>query len=64
MTDNQIPCLYCQTMNQDDSEACSNCGMPIAEFHPEDRKRGVKFFGKVFWLIAIFCIIMVFYLPR
>ncbi|KGJ88059.1 hypothetical protein [Thalassotalea sp. ND16A] len=58
------PCLYCQTDNEAGLRDCKNCGMPLAPSHPENRKRGLKFFSKAFWLIAIFCVIMMFYLPR
>lgn len=72
-------CLFCQSENEfqfDDKESsesknkeknaqlCRHCGMALPDKHPNDRKIGVKFFFKAFWLIALFCLIMVFYLPR
>lgn len=59
-----IPCLYCQTKNEKTKETCSNCGMPLASNHPESEKSRLSFFVKAFWLIAIFCVIMMYYLPR
>lgn len=59
-------CLYCQTENisNGDIQQCKHCGMDLPEKHPNDRSLKVKFFVKAFWLIALFCLIMVFYLPR
>ena len=69
-------CLYCQTEHEcqlDDSQnkreqastqQCRQCGMALPYKHPNDRKQGLKLFVKVFWLIALFCFLMVFYLPR
>jgi len=70
-------CLFCQTENetqhkenaasyvkQNSTQQCRHCGMDLPDKHPNDRKTGVKFFVKAFWLIALFCLIMVFYLPR
>ncbi|WOH36123.1 DnrP protein [Thalassotalea fonticola] len=64
MSDQKTPCLYCQTLNEAGQSDCKNCGMPIAEYHPQSRKRGLKLFHKAFWLIVIFCVFMIFYLPR
>lgn len=59
-------CLYCQTENTSKGEKkqCQHCGMELPEKHPNDRNIKVKFFIKAFWLIALFCLVMVFYLPR
>ncbi|NQZ28027.1 MAG: DnrP protein [Colwellia sp.] len=59
-------CLYCQTENNcdDEKQPCRHCGMALPEKHPNDRNSKVRFFVKAFWLIALFCLVMVFYLPR
>ena len=59
-------CLYCQTENTSEGEnkLCRHCGMELPEKHPNDRNIKVRFFVKAFWLIALFCLVMVFYLPR
>ena len=67
-------CLFCQTDNEFDSEVlednkleilqCRHCGMELPDKHPNDRNIKVKFFVKAFWLIVLFCVFMVFYLPR
>lgn len=59
-------CLYCETENtaEGENQQCKHCGMELPEKHPNDRNTKVKFFVKAFWLIALFCLIMVFYLPR
>jgi len=61
---NKIPCLYCQTDNDEQLVQCSNCGMPLTKTHPLDRKKGLRFFVKAFWGIVIFCIFMMLFLPR
>ena len=72
----KITCLFCQTENEyllgdkgqnlslETKQQCKQCGMELPEKHPNDRQFKVKFFVKAFWLIALFCLIMVFYLPR
>lgn len=60
-------CLFCQTENivtDNDNNQCQQCGMELPEKHPNDRNIKVRFFVKAFWLIALFCIVMVFFLPR
>ncbi len=64
MTDEMIPCLYCQTKNEKQQQNCCHCGMPLAKKHPENKKRRLASFSKVFWFIALFCMVMVWYLPR
>ena len=59
-----IPCLYCQTNNETDQVSCTHCGMPLAKKHPENKKDKRSCFIKAFILIALFCLVMVFYLPR
>ena len=72
-------CLFCQTENeyqfdveenkdqQDKGIAdyqCRHCGMALPDKHPNDRKPKIAFFVKAFWLIVLFCLCMVIYLPR
>ncbi len=59
-------CLFCQTEDSGEVEnnQCRHCGMGLPDKHPNDRNIKVKFFVKAFWLIALFCLVMVFYLPR
>lgn len=59
-------CLYCQTENVGEGEIkqCKHCGMELPDKNPNDRNVKVKFFVKAFWLIVLFCVFMVFYLPR
>ena len=64
MSADKVPCLYCQTENDIELTQCSNCGMPLTKAHPLDRNKGVNFFKKAFWGIVIFCVIMMFFLPR
>jgi len=64
MKKNVIACLYCYTKNELIKKRCLNCGMPLAEDHPENYKNKTRFFVKAFWVIVVFCIVMVYYLPR
>jgi len=74
-----VRCLYCQTkheiindefdkcdVNKSDSKIvnCANCGMPLSQLNPEGTRARYKRFLPFFWCIVIFCLIMVFYLPR
>lgn len=62
---NQIKkCLYCQGDNNEVDAQCRHCGMALPQKHPNDRSTKVKFFVKAFWAIVIFCVVMIFYLPR
>lgn len=59
-----IPCLYCQTENDSEVINCTNCGMPLAKKHPNNKKDKLSFFVKAFILIVIFSVTMMIYLPR
>ena len=63
MSSERIKCLFCQTENLTESESCSNCGMALAKNHPEGKARR-GFFIKAFLAIVIFCLMMMYYLPR
>jgi hypothetical protein len=64
MSQNSKKCLYCEVENDINNENCSHCGMALPMKHPHDKKSKISFFIKAFWGIVLFCIIMVFYLPR
>ncbi len=69
MSDQNRKCLFCQGDNNpkgDDvnNDNCIHCGMALPTKHPQDRRTKINFFIKAFWAIVIFCIFMVFYLPR
>lgn len=63
MSQEEIPCLFCQTKNDASLKKCRNCGMDLAKNHPEGKARRGNFKIAFIW-IAIFCVIMMFYLPR
>ncbi len=63
MSHETVTCLFCQTKNDASLENCSHCGMALAKNHPEGKARR-SFFVKAFWGIVIFCLVMMFYLPR
>ncbi|GLX76934.1 hypothetical protein tinsulaeT_02740 [Thalassotalea insulae] len=64
MSPDNVPCLYCQTPNDSQNTHCQNCGMAMPKKHPESAKVKQKLFKYFFWAIALFCLIMMFYLPR
>jgi len=64
MKNNVTACLYCYTKNELIDKKCANCGMPLAKDHPENYNNKTRFFVKAFWVIVLFCIVMVYYLPR
>ena len=64
MLHNNVKCLYCQSNNKKKDLQCQNCGMPLATKHPESASTKQKAFKPVFIGIVIFCVIMMFYLPR
>jgi len=64
MTLEKKPCLYCQTENEAKLINCRHCGMALAKKHPENKRNKLIWFSKVFWLITLFCLVMIIYLPR
>jgi len=57
-------CLFCQTDNDNNDVHCSHCGMALPKKHPQDKRKKINFFIKAFWAIVLFCVIMMYYLPR
>ncbi|MGB1198336.1 MAG: DnrP protein [Thalassotalea sp.] len=64
MLDHNVKCLYCQSNNKLEDINCQHCGMPLATKHPESANTKQKAFKPIFIGIVIFCIVMMFYLPR
>jgi len=64
MTQNSKKCLFCEVENDINNENCSHCGMALPTKHPHDKKTKITFFVKAFWGIVLFCIFMMFFLPR
>ncbi|MEH6452762.1 MAG: DnrP protein [Psychromonas sp.] len=68
-----VHCLYCHSqytidisrdVNNKQAQVCKECGMALPLRHPESRFLKMKMFRWLFVLIAIFCAVMVVYLPR
>ncbi|SEA41690.1 hypothetical protein [Microbulbifer marinus] len=57
-------CVYCNTENETGSSRCRHCGMPLPREELRDRKRLRRPFLWLFWLVVIFCAVMIFLLPR
>jgi len=62
-------CLFCQGDNDQSEnsvniETCRHCGMALPKKHPQNKQSKISFFIKAFWIIVIFCVLMMFYLPR
>jgi len=64
MTQNSKKCLFCEVENDINNENCNHCGMALPTKHPHDKKTKITFFVKAFWGIVLFCIFMMFFLPR
>ena len=67
MNEQSKKCLYCQGENKQNdvnNDSCQHCGMALPKNHPQDKRRKISFFIKAFWIIVIFCIVMIYYLPR
>ena len=64
MSEHSKKCLFCQGENEANNDTCQHCGMALPTKHPQDKKTKISFFVKAFWAIVIFCVIMIFYLPR
>ena len=64
MSSDQITCLFCQTQNDADQQTCKKCGMALSKDTPNSTNVRRNRFKKWYWFIFIFCIIMIFYLPR
>ncbi len=69
MTKSSRKCLYCQSennpsKNKANNDLCNNCGMTLPKKHPKDKHSKLSFFIKAFWIIVMFCVFMVLYLPR
>lgn len=68
----KVPCLYCQTENELEQkigdkappQVCQHCGMALPTAHPSSRLYKSKLFLWAFVFIALFCLVMVIYLPR
>ena len=57
-------CLYCQGDNDKNANDCRHCGMTLPQKHPHDKRSKINFFIKAFWVIVVFCVVMMIYLPR
>ncbi len=69
MSTKTITCLFCQSKNEIDEQQktngnCFNCGMALSKNNPEGSDARQKRFLPFFWLIVIFCVVMMYYLPR
>ena len=69
MSDSSRKCLYCQgensvTAGDVNNVNCKHCGMELPKKHPQDKKSKIRFFIKMFLVIVIFCVVMMYYLPR
>lgn len=70
----KVACLYCQTENSldgdtsgdlaDPVQVCHHCGMALPKNHPSSRFYKTRIFLWAFVFIALFCLLMVIYLPR
>ena len=64
MSADTITCLFCQTKNDADVDTCKKCGMALSKDTPDSTGVRRVRFKKWYWIVFIFCIFMIFYLPR
>ncbi|WP_353517046.1 DnrP protein [Thalassotalea sp. SU-HH00458] len=72
MSNKMVTCLFCQSINRLDVQQetskeygnCINCGMPLSKETPNSTSARKKRFLPLFWFVVIFCLVMIFYLPR
>lgn len=64
MNEKNKKCLYCHGDNDESDSNCQHCGMALPQKHPQDKRNKISFFIKAFWAIVVFCVVMMFYLPR
>lgn len=64
MAQENIHCLYCDSENSVSNKICSHCGMALPDCHPHSSTYRRGSFKWAFWGIVIFCLIMMYYLPR
>ncbi|MDO6444467.1 DnrP protein [Colwellia sp. 1_MG-2023] len=72
MSIKMITCLFCQSINRIDEQQaekkaygnCQNCGMPLSKETPNSTGARKKRFLPFFWFVVVFCLVMIFYLPR
>lgn len=64
MSDKKVKCLFCQTENNIENDNCEQCGMVLSKNPSDSVKNRRSRFLKLFWFTVIFCVVMMFYLPR
>ncbi|KAF1065422.1 MAG: hypothetical protein GAK45_02164 [Pseudomonas citronellolis] len=57
-------CLYCQHCSDDNCIDCPQCGMPLPVGAALAQQRRLGRFRWFCALLALFCLIMAFWLPR
>lgn len=57
-------CLYCQYANPPTQTACERCAMPLPASTAHLEARRLKRFQWFCLGLAVFCIVMFFWLPR
>ena len=64
MAASEKKCLFCQAENEASAVNCNRCGMALPDKHPQEKQTKINTFVIAFWAIVIFCIVMIFVLPR
>ncbi|WP_211829533.1 hypothetical protein [Kistimonas asteriae] len=62
--DSEKQCLYCRAMSRQSETHCTQCGMPLPDSLHTGQTRRQQYFWLSFTAISLFCLIMVFWLPR
>lgn len=57
-------CLYCQHDSPDEHADCPQCGMPLPVEQELARQRRLRRFAWYCAFLALFCLVMMIWLPR
>lgn len=57
-------CLYCQHESPEEHTDCPQCGMPLPVSQALAKQRRLRRFTWFCALLTVFCVVMVFWLPR
>ncbi|MCP5325156.1 MAG: DnrP protein [Oceanospirillaceae bacterium] len=60
----QSECFYCHHKNDQHLDLCPHCGMPRLLRRPWQGRGKQVLFQYWFWLVVVFCLVMVVWLPR
>lgn len=57
-------CLYCQQHSTEEHADCPQCGMPLPVSQEQAKQQRLRRFAWFCALLTLFCVSMMFWLPR